>query len=814
MSQFEYANSRNGWNVPIHRRQGMNGMMFTDSFPLNLLNAGKIRVECTFTVPDKSAENKNVEAVKNDFKQLVEEDDDLPPLVDDDDNENSNDSNENDKKVADETSEESEESDESNDSNHSEESDDADEEILEEVKRASEVESIMKKVQDVKKAFNDIQSSIANKGSFLGVVTGNVGFTTPEDDAFMAQYRAEHSDYEIKRAIRDATRNYTGQSSATTADVKVEPAQDETKPSSQPTPVNIVSENPIKITDDGHIDTDTSVSGSNFNIIYEGVKLIKLTNESCNHNGMQFVEGENVDFNPFQYNHSCGADGIYFCTLSDVEKWLDYTSAPMVWMWDVTIPANAKTAIYSKKLKTDRLILTNKRRIIDYIVNKLINMISNGTSENEVFEYINNLPSHFRKAPELEEVYLCLLSRDVNLFEKIPEDCRTYNVCLFVAKNDSDAYSKLKDECVSYEILKETVKTNVNAYAEMPEEYRSKEISENAFARDVNMYVHMPDAHKNVENTVKYLDNSSSVDTDAVPDEFMNTHDVMNRVLPINGLRLEAVDFKNKDYKNCTVAVKQNPEALYNVPLSLIDADLCVEAINKDISGWKYIPSSFKTIDLKEKAIALHPRAFDMFGVTDSEITHNMIVSVLKSGAYDSINFESQDSNMVALISQNISTYLNICPEIVNVVPSSYISDANAIEVVKRNTALFEVFRGTRSFNFTVECVKAGVDFAEIEEGMVTLDLLNELVIARGSVIDELPERFLSDDLYIVCMKVHGLRLKDVPSAYATDKLLKIGIDLFPEDNVLSVDSLIDEEAVSTTPDVPKLEIDISDIDA
>lgn len=54
------------------------------------------------------------------------------------------------------------------------------------------------------------------------------------------------------------------------------------------------------------------------------MKFVKLTNESCCHNGFQFREGLNVDTVPFSTKTECCAGGIYFTTTEHFYEWLDY----------------------------------------------------------------------------------------------------------------------------------------------------------------------------------------------------------------------------------------------------------------------------------------------------------------------------------------------------------------------------------------------------------------------------------------------------------------------------------------------------------
>lgn len=66
---------------------------------------------------------------------------------------------------------------------------------------------------------------------------------------------------------------------------------------------------------------------------------VKLTNESCCHNGFQYHEGYNHDTKKFIPDHSTNKGGLYFCEYEDFGKWIHYNdNGKMEYMWDVTIP--------------------------------------------------------------------------------------------------------------------------------------------------------------------------------------------------------------------------------------------------------------------------------------------------------------------------------------------------------------------------------------------------------------------------------------------------------------------------------------------
>lgn len=117
------------------------------------------------------------------------------------------------------------------------------------------------------------------------------------------------------------------------------------------------------------------ITGAQFNEQFKGTRFVKLTNESCCHNGFKYEDGLNVDVQEFRPNTNCYPGGFYFCEYDKfymwhvhrqyIEKICNTGYVKMDYIWDVVIPDDAKVAIGSDKFKCDRFILSNKRSIWD-----------------------------------------------------------------------------------------------------------------------------------------------------------------------------------------------------------------------------------------------------------------------------------------------------------------------------------------------------------------------------------------------------------------------------------------------------------------
>ena len=54
------------------------------------------------------------------------------------------------------------------------------------------------------------------------------------------------------------------------------------------------------------------ITGARFNEQYEGIRFVKLTNESCCHKGYQYKEGLNENILEFNPNADCSPGRILF----------------------------------------------------------------------------------------------------------------------------------------------------------------------------------------------------------------------------------------------------------------------------------------------------------------------------------------------------------------------------------------------------------------------------------------------------------------------------------------------------------------------
>lgn len=531
-----------------------------------------------------------------------------------------------------------------------------------------------------------------------------------------------------------------------------------------------------------NIYTSSIISGSLFNEIYKNTKFVKLTNESCIHHYYQYTEGLNIDYKNF------GTDtkyGLYFCMIDNICELNKYYHEPLTYIWDVTIPSDAQVVIYNNKFKTDRFILSNKMPIIEYIYSKVVCMLSDlNIHIDDIITYIMNIPSNFVPHKYMDEIWQAVILRKPEAIKDIPKEYKTYNVCLYAAQNYDDAYDYIIDVCDgSRVIIMECVNKNPNIFIKLDEIYKTEQISMIAYRHNNKLYEYIPNKYKTLEMSIQYLQNPENTIFNVCP-EHINNIELINKVISQNGLFLYNVPYKFKTKQLCIEAVRNNGNSLNFVPLSIIDYDICLIAINNTAEAYDYIPELYRDIKLNEFYVAKY--MYTITKIEPNKVTHNMILSILKDQFLDAyikdINFEN--INIRSLFIEHFKEYVDFNNVIVNYLPFDLIYEkrGNMYYAVKLNINIFLDNYEKFDFKFSVIMVKEGANFCYLPSHKITLELLDELIIARMSIINELPIKYLHDGLYKICMKVHGMKYEDIPEEFRTETILHTAHQLYPDE--------------------------------
>lgn len=216
--------------------------------------------------------------------------------------------------------------------------------------------------------------------------------------------------------------------SSTPADVEADAVAETEEPYVAPIVGHTFEGKEMRRRADGTIDVDTSVPGSAFKEMYQNCQIVKLTNESCCHNGFEFKEGLNEDVNAFNYAEECGPDGLYFCTERDSERWFDYLE-DITYVWDVEIPDDARVCVYDEKLKADKFVLSNRRTLAEFITNKVRVMVhTTGRTYDEIYNYIDENSDFLGDDYMLADQMKDLINIDPASYYNMPDYLRTSGV--------------------------------------------------------------------------------------------------------------------------------------------------------------------------------------------------------------------------------------------------------------------------------------------------------------------------------------------------------------------------------------------------
>ena len=110
---------------------------------------------------------------------------------------------------------------------------------------------------------------------------------------------------------------------------------------------------------------DCTMSGRIFNRFVEkfDVKLVKLTNKSEIHNGVQFVTGPNEDPLVFDTRENCSPGGIYLTDSENQAHWIG-ALGDIFWARPAKIPDDAQVHIEpDNKIKVSKVILGERTKV-------------------------------------------------------------------------------------------------------------------------------------------------------------------------------------------------------------------------------------------------------------------------------------------------------------------------------------------------------------------------------------------------------------------------------------------------------------------
>jgi hypothetical protein len=528
---------------------------------------------------------------------------------------------------------------------------------------------------------------------------------------------------------------------------------------------------PIRLRQDGMLETDTSISGYHFNQMFQNCSLVKLTNASSCHNGFQFVEGLNVDTNDFKYDEECGPDGLYFCRESDAENWFNYGHSDMKYVWDVIIPDDARVCIYERKIKADKFILSNKRSLATMASDKMRQMLYTGEDTSTILSYLqNNYDADLIDEPEVVQSLVDMVEMRPESFSEMDDYLKVHRVCATAAKLYDQAYLYMDQDDFDCDdgLILQCVYTNPQIFSSLEEEHKTQSVCVAAFEGDVSNYEYIPDEYKTLSMTKNYLF-ANPDGTSHVPRSLKNHPDLTDLVLECNPYDIKEIEYKNLTKARCMRSVEEDGMNILSIPFAILDYDICLEATKSSPYAYVSVPLQFRDQHMAETLVEFHPDA--LADLPADLINFSMIERVVmdSSAHLKKLDFSGIHAPLERMITDRLSELIEYDPMIVVHLPRRMVSNAHTLQAVETNEKVFwHINQEFTDLDFVVEAVKRGVAFRAIPRDHLTMDLLKDLVRSREGLIDEISTRYLSDVLYIEAIKAHNYDHTKIDPQYMT----------------------------------------------
>jgi len=539
----------------------------------------------------------------------------------------------------------------------------------------------------------------------------------------------------------------------------------------------------MKLNKDGTIDVDTSVPGYYFNEMYKNCRVVKLTNKTCCHNGLQYYEGLNIDTNEFKHDIDSG-NGMYFCREADAGDWWSYGPSDMVYAWDVKIPHDARVVVYDNKLKADQFELSNKRSIASLVAGRIDTMVYGGYDVKDIVAYIMKFKynSSVIESAELSTRIINLLKVYPAAFADLPYYVKNMSVCTTAAQVYAQAYYHLpaqfkNDSC----ILMYCVMKNPDVFFDIPTEHKTQYICDAAFQGSTATYIAIPDAMKTLDMSKVFVELDECA-TEYVPTVHKNNAELIDAILSVNPYEISNIYFKNLTKQRCLNVVEIDGLTLSLIPVALLDSIICTAAVKDNAEAYTSVPTEFRTSELKHILIDCHPDAISKLGVSD--ITERMLERITAENpallAEVSADYYKASFLSFSMNNGTLDKLIDIDPRCVLYVPNSCLPYPGVMKAISKDNSIYWKIKDTYGpicfdqKRFAIDSVKKGVAFRAIPREAVTMSLLKELVNSRADLIDELSSRYLSDVLYIEAIKTHNYDHSKIDDSFMTPNLMAV----------------------------------------
>jgi hypothetical protein len=545
----------------------------------------------------------------------------------------------------------------------------------------------------------------------------------------------------------------------------------------------------------GYIKSDISISGSEFNKMFFGVGMIKLTTKDCCHNGFMFKEGMNDDTMNFNHDKVCTKDGLYFCNIKDGFDWLSYEDKVMYWVWDVEIPDDAKVIIFRNKIKTNKFILSRRREIsyfAQYVMNDLIDDVIYGdTPVNNLLKKYRVLPFKYMPEYMIQDINLGLLEIDICLIDEIANEYRTNMILENVARyhTEPEKYLSFKINSNFVNILMDRGIDIFKFNFDMTDSIVRKLIE-----MDISNYEKLDNKYKTMEMTKQYIEMYPN-NINNVPKRFLNTYTIMKKLIQYDPVMIKFIDLNiftllkmiDVDYKILKYIKSEQltqPIVRYTF-IKFIENNKIIELIDL----LNYIPSELISNDTYNILIKKYPKLITK--IPDSRLTKDIVKICINMKTIGSIFYRGSNNNLKTILCDNIEEFVSINenillmmlhkPEFKNVINDKIVK----IALIKNYRLLYKINISAIPELFTLEnritYCKSGVPFGLILfpiRNLITKNILIELVQSRKNMIHEIPEILLDEEIIAHSLFYHKNNVNKFSSKFDRRKIFEFELKL------------------------------------
>jgi len=226
-------------------------------------------------------------------------------------------------------------------------------------------------------------------------------------------------------------------------------------------------------------------NGKEFNALCKQKTLIKLTNKWCSHRGYTYKDGLNVDRYKLSPQHKRG--GFCFANMDNISIWLAYYFYEMKYCWDVVIPSDATVIVYDNYYKTDKFVISNKRKISDLDCWNNKKFCENSIKQNPYSIKYANIQTH--------DMCMIAVQHRGYLLKYIKH--QEYDICLAAVKENGLAIEYVENIFKDQRLCIEATKQCGFALKFIPKDKQTERVCVSAVQNAVMAFTYVDSAYRN-----------------------------------------------------------------------------------------------------------------------------------------------------------------------------------------------------------------------------------------------------------------------------------------------------------------------------